>query len=68
MREYERDLKLFITLKSIDFRNAAPPLPPHGVPVLKLQRPDYRPPVPPHRNIGVTANIAQPINTSEQVC
>ena len=28
-----------------------PPLPPHGINV------DYRPPVPPHRNIGVTANI-----------
>ncbi|XP_063707081.1 transmembrane protein 132E [Culicoides brevitarsis] len=39
----------------------APPLPPHGVPIIKPQRPDYRPPVPPHRNIGVTANIGQPI-------
>ncbi|KAG5868104.1 hypothetical protein JTB14_034634 [Gonioctena quinquepunctata] len=41
-----------------------PPLPPHGVPLQPVERPkpqpdineDYRPPVPPHRNIGVTAS------------
>lgn len=51
------------------YRNGSPPpLPPHGVPIIKPQRPDYRPPVPPHRNIGVTANIGQPINGNvEQV-
>ncbi|XP_055623186.1 transmembrane protein 132C isoform X2 [Toxorhynchites rutilus septentrionalis] len=32
----------------------APPLPPHGVPV--VDGIDYRPPVPPHRSMGVTAN------------
>lgn len=36
-----------------------PPLPPHGIPVIRPTRPDYRPPVPPHRNIGVTASIVQ---------
>ncbi|XP_058811581.1 transmembrane protein 132E [Topomyia yanbarensis] len=34
----------------------APPLPPHGVPVIGGI--EYRPPVPPHRNMGVTANVA----------
>ncbi|KAJ3642646.1 hypothetical protein Zmor_025409 [Zophobas morio] len=37
-----------------------PPLPPHGVP-LQPKPPqtveDYRPPVPPHRNIGVTTSL-----------
>ncbi|XP_021693805.1 transmembrane protein 132B isoform X1 [Aedes aegypti] len=34
----------------------APPLPPHGIPI--IDGVDYRPPVPPHRNMGVTANVA----------
>ncbi|KAJ8872531.1 hypothetical protein PR048_026137 [Dryococelus australis] len=44
-----------------------PPLPPHGVPLEKLMtseavagssdNSEYKPPVPPHRNIGVTARI-----------
>lgn len=39
-----------------------PPLPPHGVPTQPSERvkqdttEEYRPPVPPHRNIGVTAS------------
>ncbi|RZC37691.1 transmembrane protein 132B-like [Asbolus verrucosus] len=35
-----------------------PPLPPHGVPLQPKPQPveDYRPPVPPHRNIGVTTS------------
>ncbi|RZF42920.1 hypothetical protein LSTR_LSTR003636 [Laodelphax striatellus] len=33
-----------------------PPLPPHGA-RLDVNDPDYRPPVPPHRNIGVTAKL-----------
>uniref|UniRef100_A0A6B2E6C3 Putative conserved secreted protein n=1 Tax=Phlebotomus kandelakii TaxID=1109342 RepID=A0A6B2E6C3_9DIPT len=33
-----------------------PPLPPHGIPGGEGNRENYRPPVPPHRNIGVTAN------------
>jgi transmembrane protein 132 len=36
-----------------------PPLPPHGVPLQPKpqQVEDYRPPVPPHRNIGVTSSL-----------
>ncbi|XP_039435014.1 transmembrane protein 132E [Culex pipiens pallens] len=34
----------------------APPLPPHGIPV--IDGVEYRPPVPPHRNMGVTAGVA----------
>lgn len=34
-----------------------PPLPPHGITSNTVDNVDYRPPVPPHRNIGVTANI-----------
>nr|XP_008197339.1 PREDICTED: transmembrane protein 132B isoform X2 [Tribolium castaneum] len=40
-----------------------PPLPPHGVPLQpKPPQPveDYRPPVPPHRNIGVTSEATPP--------
>ncbi|XP_053692033.1 transmembrane protein 132E [Sabethes cyaneus] len=32
----------------------APPLPPHGIPVIKGI--EYRPPVPPHRSLGVISN------------
>lgn len=44
-----------------------PPLPPHGLPRDRVEsgEAEYRPPVPPHRNIGVTARInkqAQPNN------
>lgn len=33
-----------------------PPLPPHGITANSINV-EYRPPVPPHRNIGVTANM-----------
>lgn len=36
--------------------SAPPPLPPHGITANSVNV-EYRPPVPPHRNIGVTANI-----------
>lgn len=35
-----------------------PPLPPHAVPLeSNINAEDYKPPVPPHRNIGVTARM-----------
>jgi transmembrane protein 132 len=51
---------IHLTLSS--FRNKPtppPPLPPHGVPLQPKpqQVEDYRPPVPPHRNIGVTSSL-----------
>ncbi|XP_055585542.1 transmembrane protein 132E, partial [Uranotaenia lowii] len=42
--------------RTISEDEKAPPLPPHGIPI--IEGVDYRPPVPPHRNMGVTANIA----------
>lgn len=39
--------------------SAPPPLPPHGITSSSINV-EYRPPVPPHRNIGVTANMSGP--------
>lgn len=48
-----------------------PPLPPHGITANSINV-EYRPPVPPHRNIGVTASIngqqpaGQRVSTSQK--
>lgn len=47
------------SIRSSSFRDKPtppPPLPPHGVPVVEEPIEDYRPPVPPHRNIDVVMN------------
>lgn len=52
--------------------SAPPPLPPHGITANSINV-EYRPPVPPHRNIGVTANIngqqqPLPLQGGQRVC
>lgn len=54
-----------IWIKPIFLCRSPPPLPPHGIPAEKQQQSteqsgndvEYKPPVPPHRNMGVTARI-----------
>jgi hypothetical protein len=50
----KNSLKCFPPKTSDD--SVPPPLPPHGI-TANGGNVEYRPPVPPHRNIGVTANI-----------
>lgn len=47
------NLENFFFPPTSDVNGSPPPLPPHGIPVID---PDYRPPVPPHRNVGVSTN------------
>lgn len=45
-------LKIIFNFLFFSDDSIPPPLPPHGA-----QNGEYRPPVPPHRNIGVTAAL-----------
>lgn len=50
---YPHNLEKYIFSSISDVNGSPPPLPPHGIPIID---PDYRPPVPPHRNVGVSTN------------
>jgi transmembrane protein 132 len=66
-RSYQRFEKFFKFYEVNNFSkfsddSVPPPLPPHGA-----QNGEYRPPVPPHRNIGVTANMNNGTQGSQRV-
>lgn len=56
-------LALYLSIRNCLFCSddeVPPPLPPHGIPMNEDDNQvvgEYRPPVPPHRNVGVTVHV-----------